>query len=136
MIEIVEQPIDFGKVVSEVQRNGAGAISLFLGTIRDHTKDKAVVHLEYESYDQMAVSEMKKIVDAASAKWTDLAVAIVHRVGRLEIGEVAVAIAVSTPHREASFAACKYIIDTLKQTVPIWKKEVFSDGDDWVSAHP
>jgi molybdopterin synthase catalytic subunit len=136
MIKIVDKPINYQEVVGHVSDGGAGAVNLFLGTVRNKTKNRSVVHLEYESYDQMALSEMNKIVDSAKAKWMDLTVAIVHRVGHLEIGDIAVAIAVSTPHREESFAACKYIIDTLKKTVPIWKKEVFTDGNEWVSAHP
>ena len=89
-----------------------------------------------EAYDPMAEKEIQKIVDQAKAKWPVIKAVVVHRKGHLEIGEAAVVIAVSTPHRKASFQACEFIIDTLKQTVPIWKKEIFEGGEEWVSAHP
>ena len=92
--------------------------------------------MEFESHESMAIKELQKIVDFAKANWVISKVAVSHRVGVVEIGEEAVVIAVSSPHRQAAFEACKYIIDTLKQTVPIWKKEIFEDGDVWVAAHP
>ncbi len=136
MIKIVENPINVQEVLNEVQNDGAGAVSLFLGTVRDNTKEKPVERLEYESYDAMAVSEIEKIVNQALDRWPLCKYAVVHRKGVLPIGEIAVAIAVSTPHRAESFEACRFIIDTLKQTVPIWKKEVFGDGEEWVSTTP
>ena len=109
---------------------------MFIGTVRNATKGKAVVRLEFEAYEPMALSEMQKIADAAMEKWPVHQILIHHRVGTLEVGEIPVIIAVASPHRDAAFEACKYIIDTLKQTVPIWKKEVFEDGEQWVAAHP
>lgn len=114
----------------------SGGIDVFIGTVRDATKGKKVLKLEFEAYEKMAISEMQKIADAAFVKWSLHSVVIHHRTGVLEVGEVPVVIAVSAAHRDAAFEACRYIIDTLKQTVPIWKKEVFEDGEVWVAAHP
>jgi molybdopterin synthase catalytic subunit len=113
-----------------------GGIDVFIGKVRGLTKGKTVLRLEFEAYEQMAFKEMEKIAEAASQNWTVDKIAIHHRTGILEAGEVPVVIAVSAAHRDAAFEACRYIIDTLKKTVPIWKKEVFEDGEVWVSAHP
>ncbi len=113
-----------------------GGIDVFVGTVRNATKGKGVVRLEFEAYEKMAVSEMKKITQQAFAKWPVQKILIHHRTGVLQIGEIPVIIAVSAAHRDAAFDACRYIIDTLKQTVPIWKKEIFEDGEVWVAAHP
>jgi len=136
MISITEAPIDTQAVIEAVQADGAGAINVFIGTIRNQTQAKPVTQLDFEAYDSMAVKKMQEIANQAKAKWPIQKVAIVHRKGALQIGEAAVVIAVSTPHRKASFEACEYIIDTLKQVVPIWKKEIFEDGEVWVAAHP
>jgi len=114
----------------------AGGTALFIGTVRNQTAGKAVVRLEFESYEPMAVSEMRKIAEAVQEKWAAEKVCIHHRVGSLSIGDIAVIISVATPHRKAAFEACQYAIDTLKETVPIWKKEIFTDGEVWVAAHP
>lgn len=114
----------------------AGAIDLFIGTVRDHTEGRKVTHLEFEAYEPMALSEMDKIATAMAERWPIINVVIHHRVGVLQIGDIAVIIAVATPHRKAAFEACQYAIDTLKETVPIWKKEVFEGGAVWVAAHP
>ncbi len=114
----------------------AGGSSLFIGTVRDNTKGKQVLRLEFEAYAPMAVSEMKKIAIQVKEKWQAEKVAIHHRTGTLAIGDIAVIIAVATPHRKAAFEACAFAIDTLKETVPIWKKEIFEDGEVWVAAHP
>lgn len=119
-----------------VQRDGAGGQVVFVGTVRNQTKGKEVVRLEFEAYEPMAIKEMKKIADTIIEKYKALAITIHHRVGSLGIGDIAVIIAVSTPHRDKAFEACKYAIDTLKETVPIWKKEIFVDGEIWVAAHP
>ena len=136
MIEITDQPPDPQHLINLVSSDGAGAINTFIGTVREQTKGKRVIKLEYEAYEVMAVAEMQKIVDLARERWPIEKVAIHHRTGELMVGDLAVVIAVSTPHRLASFQACQFIIDTLKQTVPIWKKEVFEDGEVWVAAHP
>jgi molybdopterin synthase catalytic subunit len=119
-----------------VQRDGAGGQVVFVGTVRDQTKGKEVVRLEFEAYEPMAIKEMTKIAETIIQRWNALAISIHHRVGSLGIGDIAVVIAVSTPHRDKAFESCQYAIDTLKDTVPIWKKEIFVDGDVWVAAHP
>ena len=113
-----------------------GGLALFVGTVRNHTSGREVLRLDFEAYAPMAVSEMRKIALTITERWAGSRVAIHHRVGSLEVGETAVIIAVGTAHRAAAFAACQYAIDTLKQTVPIWKKEIFADGEVWVAAHP
>lgn len=114
----------------------SGGINVFIGTVRNHTKGKKVVRLEFEAYEAMAMSEMQKIADEVLTKWPVDRILIHHRVGALEVGEVPVVIVVSAAHRAAAFDACRYAIDTLKETVPMWKKEVFEDGEEWVAAHP
>lgn len=114
----------------------SGGIDVFIGTVRNITKGKPVLKLDFEAYEPMAISEMEKIAQQAFEKWPVQKVLIHHRTGTLQVGEVPVIIAVSAAHRDAAFEACRYIIDTLKQTVPIWKKEAFEDGEVWVAAHP
>ena len=114
----------------------SGGINVFIGTVRNATKGKTVLRLEFESYELMAIKEMHKIADDAFSKWPVQKLLIHHRTGVLQVAEVPVIIAVSCAHRDAAFEACRYVIDTLKQTVPIWKKEIFDDGEVWVAAHP
>jgi len=114
----------------------SGGIDVFIGIVRNATKGKPVIRLEFEAYEPMAIAEMEKIIKHAEERWPIQKALIHHRTGILEVGEVPVIIAVSAAHRAAAFDACRYIIDTLKQTVPIWKKEVFEDGEVWVAAHP
>ena len=104
--------------------------------MRNQTGGREVVRLDFEAFGPMAVKEMRKIAETVEKRWKAERVCIHHRVGSLDIGELAVVIAVSTPHRKAAFEACQYAIDTLKETVPIWKKEIFKDGEVWVAAHP
>lgn len=136
MIKITEKPIDIQKVIDTASCLGAGAVNVFVGTVRNQANGKNVVWLEYEAYETMAVGEIRKIIDDASHRWPLLGFAVSHRIGTLKPGEVAVAVAVSTPHRKDSFDACEYIIDNVKANVPIWKKEVFEDGEEWISARP
>lgn len=124
------------KCIDLVQDDAAGGTTVFIGTVRNQTKGKRVVRLEFEAYGPMAEKEMRKIADQVVEKWNALHVVIHHRVGVLDIGEAPVIIAVSTPHRKAAFEACEYAIDTLKESVPIWKKEIFEDGEVWVASHP
>ncbi len=119
-----------------IMADGAGAEVYFIGTVRNRTRGKEVQRLEFEAYEPMAISEMRKIAERALGKWPLLKVAIHHRTGVLDIGEIPVIIGVSSAHRNIAFEACQYCIDTLKETVPIWKKEIFTDGEQWVSAHP
>jgi molybdopterin synthase catalytic subunit len=136
-IALTDQPIDVAAVLASVQDDGAGAVNTFIGTVRNQSTGRRVVRLDYEAYDKMAVRQMELVAEQAREKWPMLRqVAVTHRKGRLEIGDVAVVVAVSTPHRADSFAACQFIIDTIKQVVPIWKKEEYEDGSVWVAAHP
>ena len=138
MIEIKVQstPLSEQTCIDLVADDAAGGTTVFIGTVRNQTKDKTVQRLEFEAYIPMAEKEMRKIAESVEEKWKALKIVIHHRVGVLQVGEVPVIIAVSTPHRKAAFEACEYAIDTLKETVPIWKKEIFEDGEEWVSAHP
>jgi molybdopterin synthase catalytic subunit len=135
MITISDKPINVQSVIEATQSEAAGAINVFIGTVRNQTSQKAVVGLDYEAFEAMAIKKMQEIADEAKGKFPVLKVAMAHRVGKLKLGEIAVVIAVATQHRAESFAACKFIIDALKEVVPIWKKEIFEDGDVWVSAH-
>jgi molybdopterin synthase catalytic subunit len=136
MIAITDQPIDVDAAIAAAQSERAGAVNVFIGTVRNHAARRTVVRLEYEAYDKMALKKMEEVAAEARRRWPVEKVAVVHRKGVLQIGEVAVVIAVSTPHRRESFEACQYIIDTIKQVVPIWKKEVYENGETWIAAHP
>ncbi len=136
MVTLTSEPIDVPTALTYLQSEQAGAIDLFLGVVRDNTQERPVDRLEYEAYDRMAITEMQKIADEAQQQWPILRYAIIHRKGTLQIGEMAVLIGVATAHRADAFDACRYIIDTIKKTVPIWKKEVFTSGEEWVNAHP
>jgi molybdopterin synthase catalytic subunit len=132
---ISDQPLDEAEVVARVTGADAGGVVTFIGAVRDHARGKSIKFLEYEAYPEMAEREMEKIVDAAAERWPGTRVAIAHRVGHLEIGDAAVVIAAAAPHRAEAFDACRFAIDTLKVTVPIWKKEMATDGEYWVDEH-
>jgi len=136
VIAITDQPISIDQILREAADPGAGAIVLFLGVVRDNARGRRIKHLTYEAYVALARREMEKVAAAASERWPVMRVVIAHRMGRLEVGEASVAIAVSAPHREAGFQAGRFAIDTLKKTVPIWKKEVWEGGEAWVGADP
>jgi molybdopterin converting factor subunit 1 len=131
-----ERPLDVAATVARVSGPGMGGIVTFVGAVRDEARGRSIRHLEYEAYPEMAEREMQKIVVAAAVRWPDAKVAIAHRAGHLEIGDLAVVIAAAAPHRAEAFEACRFAIDTLKATVPIWKKEVASDGEYWVDDRP
>ncbi len=135
-IRIIDKPLNIPSCIEWVMSPQSGGIDVFIGTVRSLTREKKVIRLEFEAYENMAVSEMKKIADDVLQKWPVHKILIHHRIGILQVGEVPVVIAVSAAHRAAAFDACRYTIDTLKQTVPIWKKEIFEDGEAWVAAHP
>lgn len=135
-IRLLSTALQVADCTAFVHSRRAGAIDVFIGTVRNNTKGKDVLRLEFEAYEPMAISEMRKIAETILAHFPVEKIAIHHRVGTLQVGETAVIIAVSTPHRKAAFEACKFAIDTLKETVPIWKKEIFEDGEVWVAAHP
>jgi molybdopterin synthase catalytic subunit len=129
---LTADPIELGAVVAEVADERAGAIATFLGTTRIESRGRTVVHLEYEAYEGMAEKVMAEIAEALGSRYDLCKVAITHRIGRVGIGETSVAIAVSAPHREHALAACKEAIDTLKVDVPLWKKEVYEGGEEWI----
>ncbi|MEO5907571.1 MAG: molybdenum cofactor biosynthesis protein MoaE [Ginsengibacter sp.] len=135
-IKISDKPLDIPECINWAMSPQCGGIDMFIGAVRNITDEKMVTELQYEAYEKMALSEMKKIAEQALQDWPVQKVLIHHRKGILQIGEIAVVIAVSAPHREAAFDACRFAIDTLKKTVPIWKKEIFEDGEVWVAAHP
>jgi molybdopterin synthase catalytic subunit len=132
MILVTKDQIEIDSVIQAVESPRAGALVTFDGRVRNHSRSKRVKHLYYEAYTEMALTELSAIRDSALGKWPLEEVAIVHRLGRLDIGETSVFIAVSSAHRADAFAACQYLIDTLKESVPIWKKEFFEDGGEWV----
>jgi len=135
-IQISPNLLNIQSCIDWIMSPESGGIDVFIGTVRNVTKGKPVIRLEFEAYEPMALAEMEKIVKQAFSQWPIQKVLIHHRTGILQVGEVPVIIAVSAAHRAAAFEACRYIIDTLKQTVPIWKKEIFEDGKVWVAAHP
>ena len=135
-IKISENPLDIVACIDWIKSPTCGGIDIFIGTVRNVTKGKRVLRLEFEAYQKMALSEMEKIAAQAMERWSVEKILIHHAVGTLEVGEIPVIIAVATAHRAAAFEACRFIIDTLKNTVPIWKKEIFEDGEVWVSATP
>lgn len=134
--KVTETEIAVGPLREIVARPEAGAIVAFEGVVRDHTDDHEVEFLEYECYAQMALEKLVEVAEETADRWPTVEVAIHHRYGRLEIGQTAVAIAVSSPHRDAGFSACRHVIDQLKEVVPIWKKEVGPDGEAWVGWGP
>ena len=135
-IQLLDTPLEIQSCIDFVSGPEVGGISVFVGTVRNQTKGRRVLRLDFVAYEPMAVSEMRKIAEDARKRFQIDKISIHHRTGRLEIGEIPVVIAVGAPHRGAAFEACQYAIDTLKETVPIWKKEYFEDGEVWVAAHP
>jgi len=127
-----EEPLSLDRVVDEVRSDEAGAIATFTGTTREHSRGRDVVRLDYEAYEGMAEQVMAEIADALHARYSLTAVAIHHRIGTVGVGETSVAIAVSAPHRADALAACRDAIDELKERVPLWKKEVYADGAQWI----
>ena len=135
MIEIVDQ-IDLNVAFENLRHDGAGAVSMFMGTVRNATKGEEVFKLEYEAYRQMAISEMEKIADEANKRFGLLKTLMIHATGEKKVGDLVVVIGASAPHRKEALEATKFMIDTLKQTVPIWKKEFFENQQVWVSQNP
>ena len=131
LVELTHQPIDLPAVSRRVEAAGHGAVVTFAGNVRDNALENRVLYLEYEGYPPLAEKELARIAAEAEERW-GVAVAVSHRLGRLEIGECSVAVAVASPHRAEAFEACRWVMDTLKATVPIWKKEYFEGGAHWV----
>lgn len=131
-----ERALDPPAVATRVVGPDTGGVVHFVGAVRDHARGRTILHLDYEAYAPMALAEMEKICDEAGARWPGVRVAIAHRVGHLVVGDLAVVVVAAAPHRAEAFDACRFAIDTLKQRVPIWKKEVAADGAYWVDDHP
>ncbi len=131
-VKITPDQIHINECIEKVTRPEAGAISTFIGIAREFTRRKQTVYLEYDAYIPMAEKQLARIGKEINEKWDDTSVAIIHRIGRLDISEIAVAIAVSTPHRDDAFEASKYAIERIKEIVPIWKKEHWTDGTSWI----
>jgi molybdopterin synthase catalytic subunit len=130
--EIAKEPINVQSVIDKVVQRDAGAITTFIGTVREMTKGKKTLHLIYEAYEPMAVKKLEQIGTEIQGRWNGAQVAITHRVGRLDITDIAVVIAVSTPHRNDAYEANRYAIERIKEIVPIWKKEHWEDGQEWI----
>lgn len=134
-VKITEEVLSAASCIEGLTDGACGGLAVFVGAVRNETKGKKVLRLEYESYPSMALKEMRKIAEAAIQSCGAKRMRIHHRIGILYPGDIAVVVVAGSPHREAAFEACRYAIDTLKKTVPIWKKEVFDDGEEWISAH-
>lgn len=134
MYEITDRPIDVAAVIAAVGDPAAGAVAMFLGTTRRRNAGRVVTRLEYEAHASMAIREMRRLGEEAIGRWGLTRVAMVHRVGVVALGEVSVAIAASAPHRGEAFAACRWLIDRLKEIAPIWKKEHYEGGAVWIGA--
>ena len=132
MIEITNRALDPQPITAAVRRDSNGAVVTFLGATRRNSMGKGVLYLEYEAYEPMALKKLSEIADEVTEKWGIEDVAIVHRIGRLEIEDVSLVVAIASPHRKEAFQACGYVVDRIKEDVPIWKKEVFEDGEVWV----
>jgi molybdopterin synthase catalytic subunit len=132
MFHVTNQPIDLDELVRFVTNPEAGAVATFIGTTRNNNEGRQVIALDYEGYPEMAEKELRRIGEDAKTKWPICRMAITHRLGPVQIGEASVIIAVSSAHRDAAFAACRFAIEEIKKTVPIWKKEVFEGGEVWI----
>jgi molybdopterin synthase catalytic subunit len=132
MFRVTEKPLHLQELVDFVTDPGAGAIATFVGTTRNNNDGRRVIALDYDAYPEMAEKELRRIAEEASQKWQLCRMAIVHRIGPVQITQVSVMIAVSSAHRDAAFAACRFAIEEIKKTVPIWKKELYDGGELWI----
>jgi molybdopterin synthase catalytic subunit len=135
-VEIVDAPIAAEAMVAAMKAAGDGAVCVFDGIVRDNSRGRQTLYLDYEAYREMAIAQMQRLGEEALEKFGVRDVAVVHRLGRLMVGETSVLIVVASAHRAAAFDACRWLIDTLKKTVPIWKKETFVDGAVWADGEP
>ena len=135
-IELVQDAIESQALIDELKAGADGAVAIFDGIVRNNTRGRLTLYLDYSAYDAMALDQMQKLANEALARFSVRDVLMVHRLGRLEVGETSILIAVASAHRGAAFDACRWLIDTLKQQVPIWKKEVFVDGAVWAAGEP
>lgn len=136
LVEIVENTIDAETILSRMKDGSDGAVCVFDGIVRDNTRGRPTLYLDYEAYREMALEQMRRLAGEAVEKFGVRDVAVVHRLGRLAVGETSVLIVVASAHRAAAFDACRWLIDTLKKTVPIWKRETFADGAVWADGEP
>jgi MoaE-MoaD fusion protein len=136
VVALTREPIQTERIVAAAKRGEDGAVVVFDGIVRNHSRGRQTLHLDYEAYEEMAVRQMQELGRSARERFGVRHVTIIHRLGRLEIGETSVLIVVASAHRSAAFEACRWIIDTLKQTVPIWKRETFVDGSVWAPGEP
>jgi len=132
MFRLTREPIDIQKTVESIQKPEDGAVVVFDGVVRNHSKDKSVRYLEYDAYESMAVKKLEEVGARARSGYAIRDIAIVHRLGRLDVGECSVAIVVASAHRGPAFEACRFAIDTIKEIVPIWKKEFYENGEVWI----
>lgn len=132
MFEIINEPIQIDTIIQKVTRAEAGAITTFIGTVREWTNRKRTLYLRYQAYVPMAIKMLAKIGEEIDEKWPNTKIAITHRIGHLDISDIAVVIAVSSPHRDAAYEANQYAIERIKQLVPIWKKEQWESGESWI----
>jgi molybdopterin converting factor subunit 1 len=136
LVKLIREPIDRDALVASLKQPGDGAVVVFDGIVRDNTRGRKTLYLDYEAYEEMALAEMQKLADDAAGRFAIDGVGVVHRLGRLEIGESSIVIVVASAHRAAAFDACRWLIETLKRTVPVWKKEHFADGAVWTDGEP
>ena len=136
IVELVREPIEAARLQAEIKAGSDGAVCVFDGIVRDNTRGRQTLFLDYEGYEEMALEKMRALAAEAIEKFKVRDVVVVHRLGRLTIGETSVLIAVASAHRGAAFDACRWMIDTLKKTIPVWKKEQFADGAVWVDGDP
>ena len=135
MFEITSEVLDPAPLVEAVRRDESGAVALFYGVVRNENMGRSVRYLEYYAYPEMAIKKMREVADEVRARFPVTGVGVLHRIGRLEIGETSLLVAVSSGHRTEAFEACHYAVDRIKQIVPIWKKEVWDDGEEWIEGH-
>jgi molybdopterin synthase catalytic subunit len=128
-----KEAIDINSILGTGAANSDGSDLIFIGKVRDHSRGKTVTHIDYEIYNEMAVKELNRIADEASAEHELNRIIVIHRFGRVMLGEASIIILVSSPHRDSSYQASRYIIDEIKKRVPIWKKEFYTDGSEWIS---
>jgi len=136
LFEVTAEPLDPQRLVDHVRKDESGAVAVFLGVVRNNNLGRRVLYLEYDAYPEMATRVMRQIAAEATERWPLSDVAMQHRTGRLEIGETSLLIAVSSPHRREAFEACHHLVDRFKEVVPIWKKEVWEDGEVWIEGEP
>lgn len=135
MFAVTPDPLDPRPLVEAVRRDESGAVALFYGVVRNENAGRSVLYLEYDAYPEMALKKMREVADEVRAKFAITGIGVMHRTGRLEIGETSLLVAVSSGHRREAFEACHFAVDRIKQVVPVWKKEVWADGSEWIEGN-